>query len=110
MPPKAELLNDLTDEELQTTIARANELLAERDKKRKDEALERARSILEGAGLSLKDVGRNGHKKATAVVHYQMGHQYQHPTNKVLTWSGRGKKPNWLRELEAQNAKAMELT
>ena len=62
-------------------------------------------------GLSLKDLAKakplkNGNAKGPA---YHAGHQYQHPTNKALTWNAKGQKPNWLRELETSGAKAVEL-
>ena len=61
-------------------------------------------------GLSLKDVAagkapKNGGKGPV----YRKGTQYQHPTNKALTWNGGGQKPNWLRELEASGGKAVEV-
>jgi hypothetical protein len=56
VPLKLDSLNDLGDDELRAVIDRSNELLADRDRQRKDKALEQARAILTGAGLSLKDV------------------------------------------------------
>jgi hypothetical protein len=107
---KLEMLNDLKDEELQAVIGRANELLQERDRQRKDKALEEARAILAGAGLNLRDVAagkpqKNGGKGAV----YHGGRQYQHPTNKALTWNAKGQKPTWLRELEVSGGKAVEV-
>jgi DNA-binding protein H-NS len=98
------------DAELQAVIARCNELLKERDRQRKDKALEEARAILAGAGLNLRDVAsgkpqKNGSKSPV----YHAGRQYQHPTNKSLVWNAKGQKPTWLRELEAQGGKAVEL-
>jgi hypothetical protein len=34
---------------------------------------------------------------------------YQHPAKKELTWNAKGQKPNWLRELEAQGGKPVEV-
>jgi len=111
MPLKADLLNDLPDEELQAVIGRCNELLKQRDRQRKDEALEKARAILVVAGLSLRDVAsgkpqKNGNGKGPI---YHSGRQYQHPTNKALSWNAKGQKPHWLRELEAGGGKAAEV-
>jgi hypothetical protein len=105
---KMDTLDALGDGELRAVIARAEELLAQHDRERKAAALEQARAILAGAGLSLRDVAakpKNGHKGPV----YHAGHQYQHPTNKVLIWNAKGQKPNWLRELEVQGLKAVEL-
>jgi DNA-binding protein H-NS len=103
-------LEKLGDDELRAVIDRSNELLAERDRQRKEKALEQARAILAGAGLSLRDVAtgkpaKNGNGKTI----YREGTQYQHPTNKTLTWKGKGQKPNWLRVLESQGGKAVEM-
>jgi DNA-binding protein H-NS len=110
MPLKADLLNDLNDSELRAVIERSNELLAERDRQRKEKALEDARVILAGAGLSLKDVasGKTSKGNGKGPV-YHAGKQYQHPANKTLVWSGKGQKPTWLRELEGQGGKAVEV-
>jgi len=111
MSLKLDSLNDLPDNELQAVIGRSNELLQERDRQRKEKALEQARTLLESVGLSLRDVAsgkpqKNGNGRS---VIYHAGRQYQHPTNKAVTWNGKGQKPNWLRELEAQGGKAVEL-
>ena len=103
-------LEKCADDELEGVIARCNELLKQRDRQRKDKALEEARAILASAGLSLKDIAsgkpKNGKGKGP---NYHAGKQYQHPSNKALTWNAKGQKPNWLRELEASGGKAVEL-
>ncbi len=96
------------DDELKSVIDRANALLAERDRQRKEKALEQARAILSGAGLSLKDIASGKPKNGGKGPVYHAGQQYQHPGNKALTWNGKGQKPNWLRELETQGGKAVE--
>jgi hypothetical protein len=48
------------------------------------------------------------HPKAKGPV-YKGGHSYQHPTNKALIWKAKGQKPNWVRELETQGIKPVEL-
>ena len=107
---KLDTLDALKDEELQTVINRSNELLQERDRQRKDKALEEARVLLASVGLSLKDVAsgkpKNGNGKGPV---YHVGKTYQHPSNKSLMWAGKGQKPSWLRELEANGGKAMEV-
>jgi len=103
-------LEKLGDDELQAVIDRSNELLKERDRQRKDKALEQARAILTGAGLSLRDVAAGKKNSNGKPVPYHGGRQYQHPTNKALVWNAKGQKPNWLRELEAQGGKALEVS
>lgn len=105
---KLDTLNDLKDDELQAVIDRSNELLKERDRQRKEKAMEEARAILAGAGLSLRDIAKP-HKNGNKGPVYHSGRQYQHPANKALIWNAKGQKPTWLRELEAQGGKAVEL-
>jgi hypothetical protein len=104
-------LAKLEDGELQAIASRCAELLALHDRQRKDKALEEARAILAGAGLNFKDAAsgkpqKNGIGKGPV---YHAGKQYQHPANKALTWNAKGQKPTWLRELESQGGKAVEL-
>jgi hypothetical protein len=105
-----ESLEKLQDNELGAVIARAGELLKEHDRERKDKAMAEAGAIL--AGLSLKDVARKGR----SVKHgggkgpaYHAGHRYQHTAKKELVWNAKGQKPGWLRQLEAEGKKAVEL-
>jgi hypothetical protein len=116
----ATMLDELKDDELRTTQGLIDDILRTRDEERKAQALENARAIdaralnekravLAAAGLTLKALGNNGKKKAAKGPLYHSGHHYQHPTNKALIWNAKGQKPNWLRELEAQGGKAMEL-
>jgi hypothetical protein len=98
-------LEKLGDVELRAAIERATEILKQRDDERKAKALSDAKGILAAAGLSLKDL--NG-KKAKGVV-YAGGHTYQHPTNKELIWKAIGKKPKWLRALETEGGKPVEV-
>jgi DNA-binding protein H-NS len=105
---KIDTLNELNDSELQAVIARSDEILTARDRQRKEKAIEDARAILAGAGLSLKDIAKPQKNGAKGHV-YHAGRRYEHPTNKTLIWNGKGQKPNWLRELETQGGKAVEL-
>jgi DNA-binding protein H-NS len=102
------MLDGLEDADLLAVGARCEELLKEHDRQRKDKALEQARAILTGVGLSLKDVAGKPHKNGKTQA-YHSGRKYQHPTNKTLMWNARGQKPIWLRELEASGAKALEV-
>jgi DNA-binding protein H-NS len=101
-------LNELQDAELRNTIEQAEGILKQRDADRKAQAIENARATLAAAGLTLKDLGGNGKKKAAKGPVYHSGHTYQHPTDKTLSWNGKGKKPNWLVSLETEGGKATE--
>jgi|ERR1039457_6314505 hypothetical protein len=104
-------LETLNDEELQAVIARAGELLKQHDRERKERALADARAILAGAGLSLKDVAVKGKAgRGSKPPLYRGGHRYQHPTKPELVWNAKGQKPGWLRGLEEEGRKAVELS
>ena len=106
---KLDMLESLNDEDLRAVDARCLELLKQHDTERKDMALADAAARLAEVGLTLKDlINGKGKTKAKGPVYYG-GHEYQHPTEKSLIWKGTGKKPHWLRELEASGVKAVEL-
>ena len=102
-----QMLESLSDEELQGVIARSQELLKMRDKERKEQALAAAEKLLTSVGLSLKSVAGKAVRR-TAV--YRGGHLYRHPAKHELVWNAKGQKPNWLRELEKNGGRAVEVT
>jgi DNA-binding protein H-NS len=102
-------LEKLGDDDLRAVIARAETLLKQHDTERKEKALSEARATLAAVGLTLKDLARKSPVAKPKGPVYHVGHSYQHPTNKALIWSGKGKKPGWLTALEAEGTKAVEL-
>jgi DNA-binding protein H-NS len=106
---KLDTLEALGDADLQAVISRAETLLKQHDNERKEKALNEVRATLAAVGLTLKDLNGKGRKPSKGVP-YHSGHQYQHPTNKALTWSGKGKKPGWLTALEAEGKAAIEVS
>ena len=67
-------------------------------KKRESEELTRARdeilSIAQKLGVPLKKIlGATGKQKSTKAAKH-----YQHPDNPELHWSGRGRKPGWVKD------------
>jgi hypothetical protein len=107
---KLETLDALMDNDLRAIIGRAEELLKQHDRERKDKALEDARAILASAGLSLRDVASKATSTQRGKTHvYRSGHHYQHPGNKQLVWTAKGQKPRWVRELEAEGKRPVEV-
>jgi hypothetical protein len=101
-----EMLLKLSDEELREVIARSQQLLKDRDRERKENALAEARTLLSSVGLSLKSVaGRTARRAAQ----YKGGRLYRHPSKPELVWNAKGQKPNWLRELETHGGRAEEI-
>lgn len=101
-----DMLDALNDDELRTVIAHAQELLKNHDRERKEHALAEARTLLSSVGLSLKVASGKSAKRSPV---YRGGHHYQHPMKPDLRWNARGQKPGWLRELEREGGKAVEV-
>jgi DNA-binding protein H-NS len=106
---KIETLDALQDEDLRAIRSRADELLELHDRERKDKAREDARAILAAAGLSLGDLVSKATNARSKTASYHSGHRYQHPGNKQLVWTAKGQKPRWLRELEAEGKRPVEV-
>ena len=104
---KQDMLDAFADDDLRAVIARAEELLKQHDTERKDKAMADARAMLAAVGLSLKDLNGKSRKAVKGPI-YHGGQVYRHPTDKALTWAGKGKKPGWLVKLEADGGKAVE--
>jgi hypothetical protein len=102
-----QMLESLSDEELREVIARSEDLLKERDRDRKEHALVEARTLLSSVGLSLKSVAGKSVRRAAV---YRGGRLYHHPAKPELVWNAKGQKPNWLRELEKNGGRAVEVT
>ena len=61
---------------------------------------EALRAMAEKAGFSLNDLfGKRGAKKGTGEA------KYRNPKDTSQTWTGRGRKPNWLVEAVKKGAK-----
>jgi hypothetical protein len=105
---KLESLETLNDDELRAITARCEQLLLQHDRERKEKALEQARALLASVGLKMEDLVKAKIKPVGAHL-YKGGRVYQHPTDKTLVWAAKGKKPSWLRELEAGGGSAIEV-
>ncbi len=107
---KVEMLDTLTDAQLTEVIARSNELLIMRDRQRKDDAIEKARTLLAAAGLSFKDIaGKKASRAASVSFRPKSGHTYQHPDNPTLQCLGTGNKPKWWHELAKAGREPIDL-
>jgi DNA-binding protein H-NS len=101
-----DMLDTLNDDELRAVIAHSQELLKTHDRERKEQALAEARALLSSVGLSLRAVAGKGARPSAV---YRGGRRYRHPANPELVWNAKGQKPNWLRELEREGGKAIEV-
>lgn len=88
--------NKLSENDLAGVIAKAEkELQTRKDKKRK-EVVSEIRKLAASIGVSI-EISESG-KKSTRRGQ-KVPPKYQNPNDPSQKWSGRGMKPNWLKEL-----------
>ncbi len=76
--------------ELTDHIARAQKALAAAKDRERHEVKQKIASMVENAGFSVNELfGGRGRGRSAAV-------KYMNPDNRTETWTGRGRKPNWL--------------
>jgi DNA-binding protein H-NS len=84
--------NELTLEQLKEINRKSAAAIAAFESRRKKEAVAKATEIAKAAGFSsLKDM-----LSAEPAKSRETEPKYRHPENPELTWSGRGRKPNWI--------------
>jgi DNA-binding protein H-NS len=91
-------LRDLHDLEAKLAKAKANAAQAERNKLK-----EKIDNVLKGSGITIYElygIGRRGRGKSAA--------KYANPDDRSQTWTGRGRKPNWLVAKLKKGAKMSE--
>jgi DNA-binding protein H-NS len=95
-------LSKLSVEELETLIQDAQAEIAARKEAERERVLQQVRELAASIGLSVEELlKRNGRGTGAAEV------KYRHPEDAGLTWSGRGKRPQWVTEALA-SGKALE--
>jgi DNA-binding protein H-NS len=90
-------LSKLSIEEMQE-LAREieNEIVSRREADR-ERVVQQMRELAASVGMSLEDFLRQERGRGR-VVGTAVAVKYRHPENPALTWSGRGKRPNWVNE------------
>lgn len=86
-------LDDL--KRLQRDVAKA---VAGYDAKHRQEARAEVDALLQKRGLTLADILDAGVKSGRS----QGVPKYRHPENPAVTWSGRGRRPDWIRDALAK--------
>jgi DNA-binding protein H-NS len=98
-----ETLKTLTDDDLRGIIDQAGNLLKQRDRERKENALGQARAILAQAGLSLKELSKVKAKNGKGKAPLPAGTKYLNPDNPVEFYiAGKGRPPGWFDKLRAE--------
>lgn len=83
-------LEDMSREELKKLIADAQKALKSVDSRRKAEAKRAAEMAAKEYGFSLDEVMEGGSKGSKGAP------KYANPADPSQTWTGRGRKPNWV--------------
>ena len=83
-------LEQMSREELQKLIADAEKALKTVDARRRAEAKRAAEKVANEYGYSLEDVLAAGPKTSKGAP------KYANPADPAQTWTGRGRKPNWV--------------
>ncbi len=96
-------LNRSELEQLRTDIDKAISTLAERERQAALDAVEQA---AQAHGFSLKEL--TGVAPAKTRGKAKNPPKYRHPENPSVTWTGRGRKPQWIKDAEAAGTDIVE--
>lgn len=94
------MLNKPELAELEGAVSKA---LIEWDTKRREQALEAARQLAKDYGISLEDILTGGSKSngPRKIKSSKTGEpRYRNPSNPDETWTGHGRRPKWVMELQ----------
>lgn len=100
-------LSKLSIPELEALAQDVREEIINRKEAEKQKVLDQMRELAGSIGMTLEELliaqrGGRGAKAAVAV-------KYRHPENPELTWSGRGKRPQWVNDALAEGRTLEEL-
>lgn len=92
-------LSKLSIEELETLVRDAQAEIVARREAERERVLQQVRELAQSIGMSVEELlkmEKGGRGRAIVEA------KYRHPENAELTWSGRGKRPQWVTDaLEA---------
>lgn len=95
-------LKNLSLEELANLQKNAGDLIKSRQKEEVKNAYVQFQQIAKSLGVSIEDI-----LKAGKAVKNKRPAKYENPADKTQTWSGQGRKPQWL-EAELAKGKSLE--
>ena len=87
-------LSELSLKELKALSAKVEKAIETYGERQKREAVAELEAKARELGFSLSELVEAAPKKARAAVQPK----YAHPENPSLTWSGRGRQPQWFRD------------
>lgn len=87
---------DLSEEELEKVIESASKVLRDKQDNKRKEVVSKIRELASGIGVSVEFVELT---KAPSRRGGRIPAKYKNPKDPSQTWTGRGMKPIWLRDL-----------
>lgn len=101
-------LSKLNLTELKDLHAQVNVEMQSREKLEMEKARAQINAIAQSVGLSLKDLLANADAKGKVrKPNGKVAVQYRNPDNASQEWTGRGRQPNWVKELLASGKNLM---
>ncbi|MFP7569881.1 H-NS family nucleoid-associated regulatory protein [Marivita sp. S2033] len=97
-------VNDMSKDELKKLINDAEKALKSLESRRKAEAKKAAESAAKEYGFSLDELLGAAPKKGS-----KSPPKYRNPANADQTWTGKGRKPNWLNDALADGKSLQDL-
>lgn len=95
-------LNNMTLVELQSHKAAIETAIQKRKETDRQDAIAKLKAVAAESGYSLEELMKGSRRSSSkADKRSSVEAKYAHPDNKSLTWTGRGKTPKWIVELES---------
>ena len=93
-------IKGMTRKELNALKARVDKALEKLEKVDKKKALEAAQAAARQHGFNLSDLGAIGGKAKSAKANPAKAGapKYRHPENSSITWTGKGRRPDWIKD------------
>jgi DNA-binding protein H-NS len=85
-------LSKLSVEELEMLVHDAQAEIAARKEAERQRVLQQVRELAASIGMSVEELLKLQKSQGTGTAEAK----YRHPENPELTWSGRGKRPQWV--------------
>jgi len=99
-------LSKLSIEELETLVRDAQAEIAARKEAERERVLQQVRELAASIGMSVEDLLKlQKSSRGTVTVEAK----YRHPDHPELTWSGRGKRPQWVTDALASGKTLEEI-
>lgn len=100
-----EQLNEMSLDELQVLQKNVETAIETHESRKISEARAKIQEIAKELGVSMNQIfGVNSAKKRNSTIKKTVGVsgpvKYRHPDTPELTWTGRGRRPNWIIEHE----------